>query len=122
MATITIPALKVIEAANAAIQNLQDDIDRLEAKKEKEIADILARNKVFCLTKTFPWIGRRAAKKNEIHWGRLLDSYVNFYIRAKETRMRAVQKLLLVAQHGDPVTLNENDVSILFGEYVVGFD
>jgi hypothetical protein len=115
MATITIPALKVIEAANAAIQNLQDDIDRLEAEKEKEIADILARNKVFCLTKTFPWIGRRTAKKNEIHWGRLLGaSYVNFYITARETRMRAVQKLLLVAQHGDPVTLNENDVSILF--------
>jgi hypothetical protein len=115
MATITIPAAKVIEAANTSIQNLRDDIDRLEAEKEEEISGILARNKVFCRTKTFPWIGRRAAKKNEIDWERRLGcSYVNFYIRTKGERLLAVKKLLLVAQHGDPVTLNENDVSILF--------
>lgn len=116
MATIVLSAAKVIEAANAAIQNLQDDIDCLEAEKEALIADFLKLSgKVLDFKSIFPFVYFRAATVKDYAASDMLGaSYVNWNIHFKNERISKVQKLLLIAQHGDHVTLNENDVALLF--------
>jgi hypothetical protein len=117
MATIVLSAAKVIEAANAAIQNLQNDIDCLRAEKAALVADFIKRTgKVMDFKASFPFVYFRAATVRDYAFSDELDAYgVIFRIEAKKDRISEIQKLLLVAQYGDPVTLNEDDVALLFG-------
>lgn len=108
MATIVVPAVEVIDAAEKVIA-------RILKKREAENAEAI-RN---CIENSIPGRFRKlfgAKPMTEEQADRYLreqDGWFYPSIRAWGTLGKA-EKLLKLAKHGDPVTLNEDDVEVLF--------
>lgn len=106
MATIVCSAEKVKEAAEKVIAHI---LEKRKEYDEKAIANIMARpRKFFWTRKPNPYTREEAINflnksdffgwQSQYAWGDLEHA----------------RKLLLIAEHGDPVTLNENDARVLF--------
>lgn len=103
MATIVMPASEVIEAANEVIARIK--AKRLK-RDEESIKNVTPRS--FCGITLRPRTRDEAIKY-------LRGIYFGHYPSvAYGEQLERVQKLLKLAQHGDPVTLNENDIHMLF--------
>lgn len=107
MATIVMSADKVIAAANKAINNI------LQYRKEMDQATIarLMRTKRFSFRRGFYYFTEIEANNFldsqgwESRWGRCEVGWGDL------DKARALLKL---SEHGDPVTLNTDDVRVLF--------
>ena len=108
MATIVMQSQKVIDAAEFTIADI---LARRLAEDERNIAQYIARNNpkgIFRKLGFKPPTRAQAIKKlSEDSWG--------FFpcIRGYGT-LEKCEKLRKLAQHGDPVTLNEDDIHALF--------
>lgn len=108
MATIVMDSQKVIDAAEFTINDIRA---RRLAEDESNIAFYIARNKPKGIFKKLgfkPPTREQAIKKlSEDGW--------SFFpcIRGYGT-LEKCEKLRKLAQHGDPVTLNEEDIHALF--------
>jgi hypothetical protein len=108
MATIVLPADKVIEDATKVIA----DIMAVRNKADSEaISRVIALHKNFSFRKGFYNKTEEQAKQWICDQGAL--SSWGFSIYAWGT-LNEAKKLLKLAQHGDPVTLNQEDVNLLF--------
>jgi hypothetical protein len=103
MATIVMSAEKVIAAAQATIEKIK--VDR-NAENEKMIAEIMKQKRFIIFGRT---LTRAEAIKD------LIDDVWGFYPCIHGWGdLEHAHKLLKLAQHGDPVTLNEEDTRVLF--------
>lgn len=108
MATIVMESAKVIEAA-------QQVIDRIMAKrKQRDEAAIAKRMQ----PQKFLWFTTKAltreeaiAKLDKEAENTFLGEWRSQYAWGDLAKAKALLKL---AQHGDPVTLNEDDIEVLF--------
>ena len=107
MATIVMESAKVIEAANNVIKNINAKRERLD---HKTISHAMQQN-MFSFKRWFYKMNREEA----INWinNQGWTSSWGFSIYAYGDLSHA-NKLLKLAQHGDPVTLNEEDIRVLF--------
>ena len=105
MATIVCSAAKVQEAAQKVIDHI---LTTRKERDEEDIARVMAKpRKFFWTRKPNPYTREAAIKyldsncfgwRSQYAWGDLGHA----------------RKLLLIAEHGDPVTLNEDDTLVLF--------
>lgn len=103
MATIVMPASEVIEAANDVIARIK--AKRLE-RDEESIKNVTPRS--FC------GITLRPRTRGEaIKYLRSIP-FCDYPSWAYGQQLEQALKLLKLAQQGDPVTLNENDIHTLF--------
>lgn len=104
MATITVPAEKVIEAAKIVIA----DIKRHQAEQDERTIQ-RRMNSRHLGWRGFYYPTREQAIK-------LLDEANFFGWRSNRGwgDLEHAEKLLLLAKHGDPVVLNEEDARVLF--------
>lgn len=107
MATIVMESAKVIAAA-------QDVIDRIfkarEDRRRDYLNDYCAMQKFSLrkMRKVYAYTmdeAKQLAEWNMREWGNFANGY----------QLKQAKALLLLAQHGDPVTLNEQDCITLFG-------
>ena len=107
MATIVMESAKVIEAAQAVI----DSIEARRAKIDEETIAKAMGSKSFSFKRGFYFMNREEAiyfvnhESWNSHWGWSIYGWGS---------LDSAKKLLKLAQHGDPVTLNEEDVGVLF--------
>lgn len=104
MATITLPAAKVIEAAEKTIQHIKDTRKR---EDEEAIVETMAKRRLGW--RGFYYLNREQAIKyldTSDMWGWRSVYAWGDVAKAKD--------LLRLAKHGDPVVLNENDCRVLF--------
>ena len=104
MSHITVPAAKVIEAASKVLKRIEE---RRAEEDEKAI-------KVTMREKTRYIFGRTLTREEAIQ--RLRDNYPyslfpSFYAWGTKDR---VSKLLILAQHGDPVVIDADDAEMLW--------
>lgn len=108
MATIQMSAQQVLDAANKIISKIDS-----ERRKIDMVTISRAMNLVFRFSfrrgfyrmneaEALQWVKQQARYGG---WGLSIYAWGDLY-KAKS--------LLLIAQHGDPVTLNEDDVRVLF--------
>ena len=103
MATIVMPASEVIEAAKVVIARIKDV---RYTRDEESIANVTPRS--FCGITLRPRTRDEAIKYlRSILFG-------HYPSVAYGVQLEQAQKLLKLAQKGDPVTLNENDIHTLF--------
>jgi hypothetical protein len=103
MATIVMSAEKVIEAATKVIAEI-------EARRNVENEGMISEK---MKDKRFILFGRTLTRDEAIK--ELKDARWSFYpCMYYWSDLNHVRKLLKLAQHGDPVTLNEEDTSVLF--------
>jgi hypothetical protein len=104
MATIVLPAEKVIAAAEATIAN----IEKVRKERDEEnITNWMKPRKVL-------WFTLRARTREEAI--KALDHSDSWGWRSQYAwgDLKHAKKLLRLARLGDPVTLNEDDVRVLF--------
>ena len=108
MATIVLPAEKVIAAAENTIAYIRNERN---GEDEEKIAEWMKPRK-------FLWFKLRARTREEAinaldkHYAESwYGDWRSNYAWCDLNKARALRKL---AQHGDPVTLNEDDVRVLF--------
>jgi hypothetical protein len=103
MATIVMSSVQVIAAANATIEQIKAERKR---RNDEVIATAMKLRKVW-----FKWKTR--TKEEAIAWLDKNDAWGwrSGYAWGDEIKAK---NLLRLAQHGDPVTLNEDDVRVLF--------
>lgn len=106
MATIVMQADQVIKEAEAVIDNIQQYRQR---ENEETIQRVM--KKTFLGWKGFYKPNRQQAI-NWINGDGMWDYFWCYSYAGKEDKAKA---LILIAQHGDPVTLNEKDIQVLFG-------
>jgi hypothetical protein len=104
MATIQMDAKKVIEAAQAVIDQI---LAHRLARDERAIAQEMA-------TRSLGWRGFYYPTREQAI--KLLDrsdfwGWRSMYAGGDLSHAR---KLLLLAEHGDPVTLDQDDIQVLF--------
>lgn len=108
MATIVLPAEKVIAAAKATIAYIKEMRNELD---EEKIAELMKPRK-------FLWFKLRARTREEA-----INALDKHYTASWYGDWRSsyawgdlyhAKKLLRLARLGDPVTLNEDDVRVLF--------
>jgi hypothetical protein len=104
MATIVVSSAKVIEAAEKTIAHIK------EVRAQEDAATLATAMQ----PRKFLWFNLRARTKgeaikylNDVYW----NDWESGYAFGDVSKAR---KLLKLAQHGDPVTLNEEDVRVLF--------
>ena len=104
MATIVLPAEKVIAAAENTIAYIRNERN---GEDEKKIAEWMKPRK-------FLWFKLRARTREEAI--KALDNSDSWGWRSEYAwgDLKHAKKLLRLAQLGDPVTLNEDDVRVLF--------
>lgn len=107
MATIIMESNKVIDAANAVINKIMAERDK---RDEQTIVNAMGQ-KMFSFKRGFYKLNHAEA----IVWinSQGFCSSWSFSMYAWGTLENA-KKLLKLAQHGDPVTLNEDDIEVLF--------
>ena len=108
MATITIPSEKVIEAAQATISNI---LANREARDAKAVQAYIAQSTPGPLARFF---GRKPATPERAKRALRELTFGDYPSCAGWGDLAHARKLLKVAEHGDPVTLNEEDVRVLF--------
>lgn len=104
MATIVVPASKVLFAAAETIKNIK------AYRKDKDkttLAEAMMPTKLFGFTIKGRSRDRAIAYLRENAWGWYPSCY-------RYDDLQHATKLYLLAQHGDPVTLNEEDCRVLF--------
>ncbi len=107
MATIVVPASVVTEAAKKSIENIEKyRIDENERMIETRLYNLNNSFLAKLLKKSFT---REQAKKSLIE-----DQWSDYPSFAYGGHLRSLKKLAKLAEHGDPVTLNEEDVDVLF--------
>ncbi|OQB10051.1 MAG: hypothetical protein BWY21_00535 [Parcubacteria group bacterium ADurb.Bin216] len=104
MATIIVPAAKVLEAALAKIEAIETVRKASDAKTEAK----LVYGRKFLGFSTGPKTLEEAKRKLRYD---TCGTYPSAYAWDDLDHAR---KLLTLAQHGDPVTLNEEDCRVLF--------
>ena len=109
MATISMSADKVIEAANNVISDI---INERKFRDERLIADVMAVKRFSFKRMSFYYMDREQAIKY-INDNSSFCTNRGFSMYAYGTLYDA-KRLLKLAQHGDPVTLNQEDISVLF--------
>lgn len=108
MATIVLPAEKVIAAAEATIAYIRDERN---SEDEEKIAEWMKPRK-------FLWFTLRARTREEAinaldkHYA--ASWYGDWRSNYAWGDFSKAKKLLRLARLGDPVTLNEDDVRVLF--------
>lgn len=107
MATIIMESAKVIEAATKTIAYI--DAERLRGDEEA-ITHMMAKPRRNWMLQRYHFT-REQAIEYMTNWS---DGFGWRSIYAWGDRRKA-KALLLIAQHGDPVTLNEEDTRVLFG-------
>ena len=108
MATILMESAKVIEACEKVIAR----IEAYRAKEDEETIKLaISMCKRFSFKRGFYTMNRQEA----IDWINKQSCFGrwSFSIRGWGDLSEA-KKLLKLARHGDPVTLNENDIEVLF--------
>lgn len=105
MSYITVPAAKVLEAANRVLK-------RIEERRAKEDEECILKT---MQEKTLYLFGRKLTREEAIQ--RLRDNYPysrfpSFYAWGTKDR---VSKLLILAQHGDPIVIDADDAEMLWG-------
>jgi hypothetical protein len=105
MATIIVPSQKVIEAATKTIADIKAERKK---RNEETIAKHLGK-RAFSFRRGF----YRMNREETIAW---LDNNIMFGWRSQYAwgDLEKAKKLLNLAKHGDPVTLNEEDCRVLF--------
>ena len=107
MATIVMSADKVINAAKWVIEEIKDYQVR---RDEETIMNVITTKKVFnwkqfkFITRTREEAIKYLNESNMFGW-RCMRGWGDF---------KHAEKLLKLAKHGDPVTLNEEDTRVLF--------
>lgn len=108
MATIVLPAEKVIEAAEKTIKDI----------KTKRLTDnaVMVSNYIKKNTpgKFFAKLGFKAPTEEQAISELIQDIWGSYPSEYAWRDYSSAKKLLKLAQHGDPVTLNEEDVRVLF--------
>lgn len=108
MATIQMSAQQVIDAANKTIAKIESERNRID-----EITIARAMNLVFRFS--FRRGFYRMTKDEAIDWLDQQECFGRWGLSIHAWSDLAKAKALLkLAQHGDPVTLNEEDVRVLF--------
>jgi len=106
MATIIMESSKVIEAATNVINSI---MNKRTSKDNSNIEAAMQPRK-------FLWFNLKQRNKEEAI--KYLDTSMDGYFGWRSQRgwgdLEKANKLLKLAQHGDPVTLNENDIAVLF--------
>lgn len=104
MATIVMSAEKVIEAAEATIAGI---LAKRDLRDEEQISRWMG-------PRRFLWIKLKPRTREQAI--KALDGSSSWGWRSMYAwgDLDHAQKLLALAKHGDPVTLNENDVRVLF--------
>lgn len=109
MATISMSADKVIEAANNVISDI---MAKRDLRDEELIIDVMKKGYFsFKQMKRIKYDREEAIKY--INDNSYIGSGYSWSIYAYGTLYDA-KRLLKLAQHGDPVTLNQDDISVLF--------
>lgn len=108
MATIVMSADKVIEAAETTIANIMSK----RAEDNKQMEDYAIRNSIpGPISKLF---GRKTLTREQVVENYCKDIWAFYPSVHAWGDLEKAKNLLKLAQHGDPVTLNENDVRVLF--------
>ena len=104
MATIVLPAEKVIAAAEATIAHIK------KVRKDQDEENITN----WMRPRKFLWFTLRARSREEAI--KALDVSDSWGWRSNYAwgDLNKAKDLLRLARHGDPVTLNEEDVRVLF--------
>ena len=105
MATIQIQAWKVEEAAQLLIERINLEHERKDRESIREATEKLC----FSFKRGFYHMNQEEALVYLLKTDDYFPSCERWGISER------VQGLLLLAKHGDPVTLNADDVQILFG-------
>lgn len=101
MSHITVPAAKVIEAATTVLRN----IETVRAERDEKTIQATMKEKTKYI------FGRTLTREEAIQ--RLHDPlYPSCYAWGTKDR---VSKLLILAQHGDPVVIDADDAEMLWG-------
>lgn len=108
MATIVMEASKVIEAADRVINSIRNE--RI-ARDEKRIASAMKPKKLWFLKQVTLTREQAIARLDKSSDGWLFESWRSAYAWGDLEKAKSLRKL---AEHGDPVTLNENDIEVLF--------
>lgn len=108
MATIVLPADKVIEAATKVIADIMNERKK---RDDDAIDNVIIYHKNFSFRKGF----YAKTREQALEWisGQSPFSSWGLSIYGWDV-LDSAKKLLKLAQHGDPVTLNEDDVNVLF--------
>jgi hypothetical protein len=112
MATIQMSAEKVAIAAQAVI----DKIEKIRADRDKRTLET-AISKMMP-SKIAQWFGAKPKTIEQIKqiitrsWDK---DYYNYPSRYGWREYDYAKRLLIIAQHGDPVTLTDKDTEVLFG-------
>ena len=107
MATIVMKSAKVIEAATAMIEHINE-----ERMRRDEVTVLRAMQPYKKWFKTYTRTREEAIKYlDECDNNSMFDSWHSMYAWGTLDKARAILKL---AQHGDPVTLNQEDIEVLF--------
>jgi len=108
MATIVLPAEKVIEACESTIAYIKE---RRLKENEQMIEEWLKHNQPWSILQ---WFGVEPPTR-ETAIKKLTQNVWSFYPSySSKEQMRHTKRLLKLAQHGDPVTLNEIDTNNIF--------
>lgn len=107
MATIVMASSQVIEAAEKTIAHIMAERAN---KNEALIAEVMEEPRRSLLFRKF-YYTREQAIEYIINLHRSRYSFPSQYAWGDLIK---AQNLLRIAQHGDPVTLNEDDVRVLF--------
>ena len=108
MGTIVMQAEKVIAAADFVISTIRET---RAAKDELAIGDTIKYSKP---TKFQAFFGKKQLdREGAIKYlrGITFGNYPSIYARGDLEKAKKLRKL---AEHGDPVTLNEDDIAVLF--------
>ena len=109
MATIVMRADEVITASDKLIEHIRS------VRKQRDDASI----KRAMQPRKFLWFRRKERTEEEAidwlnrHHSDLFSSWRSIYAYGDLGKAKAIRRL---AEHGDPVTLNEEDVEVLFGD------
>lgn len=105
MATIIMSADKVIEAAKIVIKHIEEERKAID---ERTIAHVMKKR---CIS----WRGfYTMTREQAIHYINNEGGWDYTWSRYAWGDLDHARNLLRLAQHGDPVTLNENDIRVLF--------
>lgn len=108
MATITISAEKVIAACEEVIRVIQAERNK---RDEKTINNAM-NQRMFSFKRGFYKMNREESIKWIDEQGGFSSWGFSIYAWGE---LEHANKLLVLAKHGDPVTLNEEDTRILYG-------
>lgn len=115
MATIVMEAAKVIEAADKVLAQIKE----IRAKEDAETIETMRKKMYTIRWSPYPKITRGPYTDEEVI-KEIKSSSLSAYNRHFPSSRRwgdyaTARKLRLIALHGDPVTLNQDDVDTLFG-------